>query len=108
MPVNSSREPSIITLPLPLPLFIANCASSTERRPPVSFALSVLLPSRQSIGGYPRLAAVVTADLGRFAQMRPGDPVRFVETTLATAHDLYLARERDLNRVRLGLARLTN
>ena len=67
----------------------------------------VLLPSRQSVGGYPRLAAVVTADLGRFTQMRPGDTVRFVETTIATAHDIFLARERDLNRVRLGLARLT-
>lgn len=67
----------------------------------------VLLPSRQSVGGYPRLAAVVTADLGRIAQLRPGDTVRFVETTLATAHDIYLARERDLHRVRLGLARLT-
>lgn len=67
----------------------------------------VLLPSRQSVGGYPRLAAVVTADLGRVAQLRPGDTLRFVETTLATAHDIYLARERDLNRVRMGLARLT-
>jgi antagonist of KipI len=66
----------------------------------------VLLPSRQSVGGYPRLAAVVTADLGRFTQMRPGDKVRFEETTLAAAHDVYLARERDLARVRMGLARL--
>lgn len=66
----------------------------------------VLLPSRQSVGGYPRLAAVVTADLGRIAQLRPDDIVRFVETNLATAQDIYLARERDLNRVRLGLARL--
>lgn len=74
---------------------------------PVAGQPIVLLPSRQSVGGYPRLAAVVTADLGRFSQMRPGDTVRFVETTIATAHDLYLARERDLNRVRLGLARLT-
>jgi antagonist of KipI len=45
-------------------------------------------------------------DLGRFTQMRPGDTVRFVETTLAAAHDIYLARERDLARVRMGLARL--
>jgi len=66
----------------------------------------VLLPSRQSVGGYPRLAAVVSVDLGRFTQMRPGDTVRFVETTLAAAHDIYLARERDLARVRMGLARL--
>jgi antagonist of KipI len=66
----------------------------------------VLLPSRQSVGGYPRIAGVVSVDLGRFTQLRPGDTVRFQETTLAAAHDIYLARERDLARVRMGLARL--
>jgi len=67
----------------------------------------VLLPSRQSVGGYPRLAAVAAVDLRRFTQLRPGDKVRFQEITLATAHELYLARERDLNRVRTGLTRLS-
>lgn len=67
----------------------------------------VLLPSRQSVGGYPRLAAVATVDLPRIAQLRPGDRVRFEEINLTVAHALYLARERDLNRVRTGLARLT-
>jgi antagonist of KipI len=67
----------------------------------------VLLPSRQSVGGYPRLAAVAAVDVRRVTQLRPGDPVRFQEITLAAAHELYLARERDLNRVRLGLARIT-
>jgi antagonist of KipI len=67
----------------------------------------VLLPSRQSIGGYPRLAAVATVDLRRFTQLRPGDGVRFELITLAAAHELYLARERDLSRVRSGLSRLT-
>ncbi len=67
----------------------------------------VLLPSRQSVGGYPRLAAVAAVDVRRFAQLRPGDKVRFEEIPLAEAHALYLARERDLNRVRTGLARLT-
>ena len=66
----------------------------------------VLLPSRQSVGGYPRMAAVAAVDLGRFTQLRPGDTVRFEEITLGAAHELYLARERDLNRVRTGLARL--
>jgi len=67
----------------------------------------VLLPSRQSVGGYPRLAAVAAADLGRCSQLRPGDKVQFQEITLTAAHELYLARERDLNRLRAGLARLT-
>jgi len=66
----------------------------------------VLLPSRQSMGGYPRLAAVATVDLGRLTQLRPGDTVRFQKITLAEAHELYLARENDLIRIRTGLARL--
>ena len=67
----------------------------------------VLLPSRQSVGGYPRIAAVAAVDLRCFTQLRPGDKVRFQEITLGAAHGLYLGRERDLNRVRAGLARLT-
>jgi antagonist of KipI len=66
----------------------------------------VLLPSRQSVGGYPRLAAVATTDLGAVSQLRPGDRVRFEKITLAAAHELYLARERDMSRIRTGLARM--
>jgi antagonist of KipI len=79
--------------------------AGTVQVPPAGQPI-VLLPSRQSVGGYPRIAGVVSVDLGRFTQLRPGDTVSFEETTLAVAHDLYLARERDLARVRMGLARL--
>lgn len=79
--------------------------AGTVQVPPAGQPI-VLLPSRQSIGGYPRIAAVASVDLGRFTQLRPGDTVSFEEITLAVAHDLYLARERDLARVRMGLARL--
>jgi antagonist of KipI len=67
----------------------------------------VLLPSRQSVGGYPRLAADAAVDVGRFTQLRPGDAVRFQKITLAAAHELHLARERELTLIRMGLARLT-
>ena len=80
--------------------------AGTVQVPPAAQPI-VLMPSRQSIGGYPRIGSVVSVDLGRLTQLRPGDPVTFEETTLAVAHDLYLARERDLARVRMGLARLT-
>lgn len=66
----------------------------------------VLLPSRQSVGGYPRLAAVAGVDLGRCAQLRPGERVRFEKITVAEAQRLWFARERDLARARLGLSRL--
>lgn len=66
----------------------------------------VLSASRQTIGGYPRIAAVATVDWGGIAQLKPGDAMRFREITVAAAHDLLAQRERDLQRVESGLARL--
>ena len=37
----------------------------------------VLLRDRQTTGGYPKIATIITADLARFAQMRPGSQLRF-------------------------------
>lgn len=37
----------------------------------------VFLADHPTTGGYPVIAVVVSADLGRCAQLRPGDPVRF-------------------------------
>ena len=37
----------------------------------------VLMRDRQTAGGYPKIATVISADLARFAQMRPGTKVRF-------------------------------
>jgi allophanate hydrolase subunit 2 len=45
----------------------------------------VLMRDHQPTGGYPRIATVVSADLDRFAQMRPGAPVRFRPVTLEHA-----------------------
>jgi allophanate hydrolase subunit 2 len=36
-----------------------------------------LMRDHQPTGGYPRLATIVSADLDRFAQLRPGTRVRF-------------------------------
>ena len=37
----------------------------------------VLMRDRQTAGGYPKIATVISADLARFAQLRPGSSVRF-------------------------------
>ncbi len=39
----------------------------------------VLMPDAPTVGGYPVIGVVHSADLGRFAQLRPGDPVEFRE-----------------------------
>ena len=45
----------------------------------------VLMRDAQLPGGYPKIATVIGADLGRLAQMRPGTPVRFAVVGLSEA-----------------------
>jgi 5-oxoprolinase (ATP-hydrolysing) subunit C len=45
----------------------------------------VLMRDHQPTGGYPRIATVVSADLDRFAQLRPGTEVRFQPVSLEHA-----------------------
>lgn len=43
----------------------------------------VMLPARATIGGYPKIATVIAADLDRFGQLRPGETIRFAEATMS-------------------------
>jgi allophanate hydrolase subunit 2 len=49
----------------------------------------VLLRDHQPTGGYPRLATVISADLDRFAQLRPGTIVRFEPVSLERAQAMF-------------------
>ena len=62
----------------------------------------LLLGDCQTIGGYPKLAHVITVDMPIAAQLRPGDPVHFGEVSLEEAQALYRARERDVRLVPRG------
>ncbi len=42
----------------------------------------IMMADHQTTGGYTRIAQVVSADISLLAQLRPGDQVSFVETTL--------------------------
>lgn len=64
----------------------------------------ILLADAQTIGGYPRVAHVISVDLPVLAQLRPGDTVRFRPVTLADARELIAAQERALGLLREGLA----
>ena len=77
-------------------------APGTVQVPPSGKPI-LLLGDCQTIGGYPKMAHVITVDLGIAAQLRAGDHVRFSEVSLADAHRLLLERERELERFRIGL-----
>jgi len=46
----------------------------------------VLMRDHQPTGGYPRIGTVISADLSRFAQIRPNRAVSFTPVSLAHAH----------------------
>lgn len=54
----------------------------------------VLMADRQTTGGYPRIAQLVTVDVSRLAQRAPGEMLRFERTNLATAHALLAEQAR--------------
>jgi antagonist of KipI len=56
----------------------------------------VLLADCQTVGGYPRIAHVITVDLARAAQLQALDEVRFERTTLKNAQDLLRQRAGNL------------
>ncbi|HEY4283519.1 MAG TPA: biotin-dependent carboxyltransferase family protein [Chthoniobacterales bacterium] len=77
-------------------------APGTVQVPPSAKPI-LLLGDCQTIGGYPKIAHVVTVDLATAAQLRAGDRVRFREISMPDAHRLLLQRERDFGLFRVGL-----
>lgn len=63
----------------------------------------VLLPDGPTVGGYPVVGVVVSADLPLLGQLRPGDRVRCVEVPLGDAVALARARADELERARRAL-----
>ena len=77
-------------------------APGTVQVPPSGKPI-VLLNDCQTIGGYPKIAHVITVDLGIAAQLRASDRVRFNEVSLGEAHRALSERERDLEQFRHGI-----
>ncbi len=56
----------------------------------------VLMADRQPTGGYPKLGHVARADIGRLAQMRPGETCGFRAASVAEARAALLQREDEI------------
>jgi KipI family sensor histidine kinase inhibitor len=62
----------------------------------------VLLNDHATVGGYPVIATVVSADLGLVGQLRPGDPVRFEPVDRHQASRAREGRERTVSTAVVG------
>ncbi len=53
----------------------------------------VLMNDRQTIGGYPKIGAVIPGDTSRLAQMSPGGRVRFEPISIEQAHNIHVLEQ---------------
>ena len=63
----------------------------------------VLMNERQTIGGYPQIANIITADLFKLARAWPGSQIHFREVTLEEARHAAKQMRRDLGTLNAGL-----
>lgn len=63
----------------------------------------LLMADRQTTGGYPKIATIITVDLPKVAQLRPNQTVRFESVSMETAQGLYRAEEQMLRSLALVL-----
>lgn len=59
----------------------------------------IMLSDRQTTGGYPKIATVITADLPLVAQMKPKCRISFQEISLAAAHQALKEQEQLLQTI---------
>jgi antagonist of KipI len=69
--------------------------SGTVQVPPDGMPLVLLV--EQTVGGYAKIATIVSSDLPRLAQTIPGDTVRFEKVSVAQAHQLAARQARRLD-----------
>jgi biotin-dependent carboxylase-like uncharacterized protein len=60
----------------------------------------IMLADRQTVGGYTKIANVITADLPLLGQMKPGDKINFTQLHLDQAHQVLKEQEEKLNRLK--------
>ncbi|MBP8214127.1 MAG: biotin-dependent carboxyltransferase [Propionivibrio sp.] len=63
----------------------------------------ILLADAQTVGGYPKVATVISADLPRLGQAKPGDAIRFAAVSVHEAREALVAREKRWNEWAAGV-----
>jgi KipI family sensor histidine kinase inhibitor len=63
----------------------------------------ILMAERQTIGGYPQIAHVISADLPKLARAWPGTLLRFREVSLPQAQAAWIALQHELALLQTGL-----
>ncbi len=63
----------------------------------------IMMADRQTVGGYTKIGTVITVDLPKISQAKPGMRVRFVEVSMELAHTLYIREQAELKELEESL-----
>ncbi|MDR3262748.1 MAG: biotin-dependent carboxyltransferase family protein [Clostridiales bacterium] len=68
----------------------------------------IMTADRQTVGGYAKIAVVISADIPVIAQMKPGDTLRFIRVSLEDAQRAYIDALKDVEKLEKRFAKLWN
>jgi allophanate hydrolase subunit 2 len=60
----------------------------------------ILMADAPTVGGYRILGTVISADIGRFAQLNPGEPVSFAAVSVDAAQRELVAEAERIEQIR--------
>lgn len=60
----------------------------------------IMLADRQTVGGYTKIANVISVDLPKLAQAKPGDKISFLNVSVEEAQNLYIKEFNDLEKLK--------
>ncbi|MCC3867396.1 biotin-dependent carboxyltransferase family protein [Terrisporobacter mayombei] len=65
----------------------------------------IMLSDRQTTGGYTKIATVISLDIGKLAQRKTGDKIRFEEISLEKAQQIYRDKIKKMNEIKKQINR---
>ncbi|CAM3211857.1 biotin-dependent carboxyltransferase family protein [Filibacter tadaridae] len=63
----------------------------------------ILMADRQTTGGYPKIAQIISADLPSLAQLQPTGTIQFKEVSIGEAEKELLRNEQIITNIRIGI-----
>jgi len=60
----------------------------------------IMLADRQTVGGYTKIANIISVDLPKLAQAKPGDKISFLNVSVEEAQNLYIKELKDLEKLK--------
>ena len=78
---------------------ISDCTAMGALQVPADEQPILLMADRQTTGGYPKIAVVISADLSSAAQLMPGHTIEFRKTSVAASYALYKKQRQELDEI---------